>query len=85
MRACATKPPHAFEFDMLALFQQALHEGYLASGVPGWGTAYQYTSVCESDPDRIVTFLTSRAREQAQQAQQYAEVGRADGRGWSLH
>ncbi|CAM9634187.1 unnamed protein product, partial [Scytosiphon promiscuus] len=66
---------------------QALHEGYLASGVPGWGTAYQYTSVCESDPDRIVTFLTSRANEQAQQAQQYAEVSEGgDGGGsWWGH
>lgn len=47
---------------------KALHDGYLNTGVPGWGTAYQYAAVSNSDPDRIMNFLRSRAEEQVRTA-----------------
>lgn len=53
-------------FASLPLFcdSQALHDGYLQTGVPGWGTAYQYATVSQTDPQGIINFLSSRLQEQ---------------------
>lgn len=43
---------------------QVLHDGYLRTGVPGWGTAYEYAAVSQTDPQSIMNFLRTRAEEQ---------------------
>ncbi|CAN0053252.1 unnamed protein product, partial [Scytosiphon promiscuus] len=47
---------------------KVLHEGFLATGVQGWGNARQYATVCETHPDRVTDFL--RVTDQEQQRQQ---------------
>eukprot|EP00903_Cladosiphon_okamuranus_P021993 g20221.t1 len=56
---------------------QALHDGYLRTGVPGWGSASQYAAVSDSPPDRIIKFLRTRAEEQGwpESAISFGEMG----------
>lgn len=43
-------------------YVQALHDGFLETGVPGWGSASQYASVANSQPEKIVNFLSQKVR-----------------------
>lgn len=53
-----------FSTSLIVENDQVLHDGYLRTGVPGWGNAYEYAAVSQTDPQSIMNFLRTRAEEQ---------------------
>ncbi|CAM9122806.1 unnamed protein product [Ectocarpus sp. 13 AM-2016] len=64
---------------------RVLHENFIANGVCGWGSAWQYNRVCKTHPERVMNFLQTKAEEQKHERPGYpAEAQQQDAAGTSM-